>query len=90
MNWAGAMGSGFGLGLIYFGGLWLNVRRFRFNSGTSPRFLIVPLMRFGLAGVVFYALLKTGGIAAVLSGLIGLLSARWCLIRQVGGTADGR
>ena len=29
MNWAAAAGTGFGLGLAYFGGLWLSVRGLR-------------------------------------------------------------
>jgi F1F0 ATPase subunit 2 len=89
MNWAEATGSGFGLGLIYFGGLWLNVRRLPFNSPTAAHFAIGRIIRLGLAVVVFYALLKTGGIAAILSGLVGLLAARWYLIREIGRTADG-
>jgi F1F0 ATPase subunit 2 len=89
MSWAAAMGSGFGLGLIYFGGLWLNVRRMPFNSSTATHFAIGRITRLGLTVVVFYALLKTGGISAILSGLVGLLAARWCLIRKIGRMADG-
>ena len=33
MNWAAAASTGFGLGLAYFGGLWLGVR------GTEERAL---------------------------------------------------
>jgi F1F0 ATPase subunit 2 len=90
MNWATATGSGFGLGLIYFCGLWLNVRRLQFNSRTAGQFAVGRIMRLGLTGVVFYALLKSGGISAILCGLVGLLAARWYLIREIGRTADGR
>jgi F1F0 ATPase subunit 2 len=88
MNWAAAAGTGFGLGLAYFGGLWLTVRRV--GTGSAAGFAAGRLARLGLAAVVFYALLKTGGVRAVVAGLVGLLVARWYLVRRIGGNADGR
>lgn len=89
MNWAAAAGTGFGLGLAYFGALWLNVRTLRF--GSRPRALLFGrLARHSLAGVTFFGLLKTSGIVAVAVGLVGLLAARWHLFRVIGGISDGR
>ena len=88
MNWAAAAGTGFGLGLAYFGGLWFGVRRLR--RGEAARFAAGWTARLALAAVTFYALLKAGGTAAVIAGLAGLLVARWYLLRTVGRTADGR
>jgi hypothetical protein len=88
MNWAAAAGTGFGLGLAYFGGLWLAVRGL--GRGNAARFAAGRAARLALTGVTFYALLKTGGTGAVVAGLAGLLAARWCIVRTVGGRADGR
>jgi hypothetical protein len=88
MNWATAAGMGFGLGLAYFGGLWLTLRRLR--QGGAVRLTIDRTARLGLAAVTFYALLKSGGITAAAFGLAGLSLARWHLVRSIGGTAHGR
>ena len=88
MMWIAAVGAGAGLGLAYFGGLWLDVRRL--GRGGAARFAAGRVARLALAAVTFYALLTTGGVVAVLAGLAGLLGARWYLIRAIGGTADGR
>jgi F1F0 ATPase subunit 2 len=90
MNWAVAGSTGFGLGLAYFGGLWLSVRALRSDSRSSTRFLVGRLGRLVLAAVTFYALLRTGGTQAVIVGLVGVLAARWYLVRAIGRTADGR
>jgi hypothetical protein len=88
MNWAAAAGTGFGLGLAHFGGLWLHVRRLR---GAGPaRLAVGRVARLTLAAITFYALLKTGGVVAVTAGLAGLLLARWYLVRVIGRTAGGR
>ena len=47
MNWIAAVGAGAGLGLAYFGGLWLTVRR---RGAPSPRSaVLVPVERRGPA-----------------------------------------
>lgn len=89
MNWVAAAGTGFGLGLAYFGGLWVSVRgleRRRSLRGLAR----ARLLRLALAGVTFYALLKAGGLGAVAAGLVGLVGARWHLARTLGGAPDGR
>jgi hypothetical protein len=83
MNGAMAAGTGFGLGLAYFGGLWLGVRSFPRNG--VRRFAVGRAARLGLAGVTFYALLSTGETGALLWGLAGLLAARCYWVRAVGG-----
>jgi hypothetical protein len=90
MNWAVAAGTGFGLGLAYFGGLWLSVRALCGGSGSAPRFLVGWMGRLALAALTFYALLRTGGTGAVIVGLMGVLAARWYLVRTVGRMTDGR
>lgn len=84
MNWVAAAGTGFGLGLAYFGGLWLGVRRLR--RGGSARFVAGRAARLALAAVTFFALLKAGGTPSVVAGLVGMLATRWYLVRAIGGT----
>ena len=90
MNWFAAAGTGFGLGLAYFGGLWLGVGGLRSGSRSAARFALGRMARLALAAVVFYALLKAGGATAALAGLAGLLAARWHLVRVIGRQSDGR
>jgi F1F0 ATPase subunit 2 len=90
MNWAAAAGTGFGLGLAYFGGLWLGVRGLRRGSRSAVRLALGRVARLTLAGVVFYALLNDGGPVALLAGLAGLLAARCYVIRAIGGIPNGR
>lgn len=90
MNWAASAGTGFGLGLVYFGGLWLGLRGLRAGTRLGAGFALGRAGRLALAAVTFYALLRTGGTGAVLVGLGGLLAARWYLLRILGREPGGR
>ena len=87
MNWAAALASGFGLGLLYFGDIWRTVRRLQESSPTGV--LLGRLARLGLTGVVFYGLLSTGGITALLAGLAGVMLARCYLVRIIRSQESG-
>jgi len=89
MNWVMAMSSGFGLGVLYFGGLWRSVRMYGIRERTSTCAVIGRFLRLGMAAIVFHALLKSGGIASLLSGLLGVLLGRWLYIRETGKTTHG-
>lgn len=89
MNWAMAVSTGFGLGLGYFGLLWIGIRELK-NGRLSQWLILGRVARLTLAGGTFYALIKTGGFVALAAGLAGLLAARWYLIRLIGGAFDGR
>jgi hypothetical protein len=90
MNWAAAASTGFGLGLAYFGGLWLSVCGLRSDPGAAARFAAGRPVRLALAAVTFFALLKTGGTPAVFAAIAGLLAARWIVVREIGGNPHGR
>jgi F1F0 ATPase subunit 2 len=90
VNWAVAASTGFGLGLAYFGGLWLSVGALRCGPRPSAHLLVGRLGRLALAAVTFLALLRTGGTGALLVGLGGVLAARWYLVRTIGRSSDGR
>jgi F1F0 ATPase subunit 2 len=89
MNWVTAISSGFGLGLLYFGGLWRTVRMCQLRSICSTHQILNRLLRLGMVSIVFHALLKSGGITALLTGLVGMLVARRFIIREMGRKRHG-
>jgi hypothetical protein len=85
MNWVAAV-TGAGLGLAYFGSLWLSTRRLvQGRGGISP---VGRWARLALAAVTFCALGREG-IGSLLSGLGGLWVAREYLLLRLGGAGHG-
>jgi hypothetical protein len=89
MMWIAAVGAGAGLGLAYFGALWLTVRGVVSRPSRSA---LVPL-----GGAIRLVLLAWGltmvvreGSGALLGALGGLWLSRWFLIHQLAGGHDGR
>jgi len=88
MSWLAAMGAGVGLGLAYFGGLWLTVV---IVVCRSSRPAWVPI-----SGVVRLALLWVGLAAVsrhdagnVVAALGGLWLSRWYLVQRLGSIQHG-
>lgn len=81
--WAASALAGATLGLLFFGGLWLTVRRV--PEARRPGLLMAGsfLVRVGLlaAGLL---LLARAGAAHLLAGLLGVLVARTLLVRRLG------
>ncbi|MGE5148305.1 MAG: ATP synthase subunit I [Candidatus Eiseniibacteriota bacterium] len=69
---------GLGLGAVYFGGLYWNVRLFISGGGLWPVALIG--LRFALAGVVFW-LAARHGAPALLAAFAGFLVMRVVLLQ---------
>ncbi|HZT80694.1 MAG TPA: ATP synthase subunit I [Gemmataceae bacterium] len=88
MTWFAALATGVGLGLAYFGGLWLTVRHAAGRRGGALLLALSRFARLALAGLTFYALLREG-TACALAGLLGLLLARWHLLSWLGGDERG-
>ena len=88
MSWGEALGAGAGLGLVYFGGLWLTVHRIVQGTRGKGLLLLSWLARLTLAALVFAALAREGP-GAVLAGLGGLVLARRCLVGRLGGVSRG-
>jgi F1F0 ATPase subunit 2 len=86
MNWFAAITTGFGVGVLSFGGLWLTVREATFNPQRAAWVWAGQLLRLALVGLVFYGLVLEGP-DKLLEGLAGLWLARWCLVRQLGAGA---
>ena len=78
-----ALAAGMGLGIFYFGGLWLTVRRL--PTARQPALLSL-LSFFGRLGVVLFGfyLVMGGHWERLLVCLLGFLGARVILVRVWG------
>jgi hypothetical protein len=83
-----AVAIGLGAGLLYFGALWLAVRRL--VLGSPGRRSVVPgaAARLAALGLVLASLARAGA-GSLLGGLAGLLIARMMLLGLLGGLRDG-
>jgi len=84
MNWVTAASTGAGLGIVYYGGLWLTLRAVLHHSLGTGWLTVSRAARLGLVGTSFYGLAQEG-VALVGAALAGLLLTRWYLIRRLGG-----
>lgn len=88
MNWIVALSAGAGLGLAYFGGLWLTVVTLVRQPSMA---VLVPvsgaarLMLLGL-GLAILSRQSPSSIPAVLGGL---WVSRWYMLRRIGGVRRG-
>lgn len=78
---AGAhLAAGLGLGLLYFGSLWWNARRFA-GAGRLRMVLAFAAARFALLGGVL-ALTSIEGAGPLLETMLGVLVARSVVLRR--------
>jgi F1F0 ATPase subunit 2 len=84
MSWIVAVGAGAGLGLAYFGGLWLTVCRVVSRPKTAVLVPLGSVVRLALLGGGLM-LLSRNGCGSILAALGGLWLSRWFLIRHLGG-----
>lgn len=71
-----AVAGGAVLAGIYFGGLWLTVRRLPRSEHPLPWYFASLLVRLGALLAGCYALLYVGGAAALLAALVGFFVTR--------------
>ncbi|MGK7874102.1 MAG: ATP synthase subunit I [Xenococcaceae cyanobacterium] len=78
---------GLGLGLFYFGGLWLTVRRLPTTKSPLRLMLTSFLLRLGISLVGFYLIIRgklgVQGLAPLLVCVLGFLLIRTILIRRL-------
>lgn len=89
MIWITAVGAGAGLGLAYFGGLWLTVRSVVSRPSRSAFLSYGAAIRLMLLGCGLTALGRLGA-GPLVAALGGLWMSRWFLMRRVEGGHDGR
>jgi F1F0 ATPase subunit 2 len=89
MSWIAAIGVGAGLGLAYFGGLWLTVRQV---TRRPSRIAWIPLGHLGRLSVLGLGLagLSRHGAGGILAALGGIWLSRWILLHLLGGVGHGK
>jgi len=88
MSWIVAVSAGAGLGLAYFGGLWLTVValvRQPSMAGLLPMSGVARLIVLGIG----LAILSRQGAGSILAALAGLWLSRWFMLRWIGGCDHG-
>ncbi len=78
-----ALAAGIGLGVFYFGGLWLTVRRLPTAQRPALLSLLSFFARLGVVLSGFY-LVMDGHWQRLLACLLGFLGARVILVRLLG------
>ncbi len=88
MNWIVAVSTGAGLGLAYFGGLWLTVIGVVRQPSRAVWVPVSGAARLILLGLGL-AILSRRGAGSVLAALGGLWLSRWYLMQRLGGIRHG-
>lgn len=84
-----ALLAGLGLGAVYFGGLWLTVRRL--PTARNPGALAAASLfgRLAIVGGAFYGIAQARRWELLLAALAGMIVVRFVLIRKLRpGTSD--
>jgi len=74
--------AGLALGLLYFGGLWLTVRRIARTRHPGPLFALSLLLRMALTLAGFY-LVMDGSWQRMLACLAGFIAVRQLLVSRL-------
>lgn len=88
MSWLLALGLGAGVGLVYFGGLWLTVRRVACHPRQRALLPLSLATRLAIVALALYGLSR-GGASDLLAGLAGLWLVRWNLVGVLGRERHG-
>jgi hypothetical protein len=88
MIWITSVGAGAGLGLAYFGGLWLSIRGVISRPHRTAFFPFAGVLRLALLG---WALMLLGrhGAGPLVGALGGIWLSRCFLLHRIAGGHDG-
>lgn len=92
--WMWIFGAGFGIGLFFFGALWLTVSRLTTAPYPGALFLLSFYARMAVSVVAIYLVAGEHVVAALVS-VMGFLAARLTLVHlsasslQAGATTEG-
>ncbi|MEX2470833.1 MAG: ATP synthase subunit I [Gemmatimonadota bacterium] len=79
------LAGGLAVGFVYFGALWVTVRRIPDARHPGSLLLASYAARLALAAAGFYGILRLGELPALLAALLGFLAMRYVLMRRVRG-----
>jgi F1F0 ATPase subunit 2 len=88
LSWVVAIGVGAGLGLAYFGGLWLTVLSVVRRPSRAAWIPLSGVLRLTLLALGL-ALLARQGAGSIVAALVGLWLARGYLVRRLGAIGHG-
>jgi F1F0 ATPase subunit 2 len=71
-----SLAFGFGLGIFYFGGLWLTLKQLPFTRQPMLLSLGSFLGRNAICLFVFYLIIRVGHLEGVILSLIGFISMK--------------
>lgn len=77
------------IGALFFGGLWLTVRRIPRSRHPALLMFSSLILRLALAGAGFYWVMD-GSAVRLLSALAGFLAVRWVLTGRLARLAEAR
>ena len=77
------LAGGFAAGILFFGGLWLTVRRIDRMKNPAIIISLSSILRTAPVLAAFWWLGR-GGLLPLLSCLAGFLAARFLIVRKVG------
>jgi hypothetical protein len=89
MNLMIAATAGAGIGLAFFGGLWVSIRCAALNPGRRGMIVVSGVVRWMLAGFAFF-IVSRAGAAAALAVLGGFWLVRSILILALGDVLRAR
>lgn len=81
LPWLAGLLAGAGLGLAFFRGLWLTVRRLPGARHPALWVLASLLLRFALVLAGLFWVARLGGTAALVAAAVGFTLARLLLVR---------
>jgi len=76
-----SLGAGLALGIVFFGGLWLTVRKGTTSSAPALWFLGSFLLRTAIVVAGFYFIVAGGHLARLVAALIGFVIMRFIIMR---------
>jgi len=81
---------GAALGFVYFGGLWLTVRKLLFYRKSSLLILLSFFVRNGLLLFALYMIGRGGDWENIIFALIGIIGARWIFFGKINPEKSAR
>lgn len=85
LNTAGALIAGIALGIIFFGGLWLTVRKMVHSKKPAFWLIVSFFLRVGVTLVGFY-FAGAGNLQRLLICLVGFIVARFVVVHYTKAT----
>jgi F1F0 ATPase subunit 2 len=80
--------GGLAVGFVFFGALWVTVRRIPHSRHPGSLLLVSYVTRLALAAVGFYGILRLGEFPALLAALLGFLAMRYVIMRRIRGDME--